>query len=468
MAPPDNTVVSIPGQSILDAQGNTWSIVNGQVSVNGAVDPTTANVIELAYENGTIWQKNTDNLWWSKSSPADAWGPPAGTSIDPVPGQVASANDAIVTVITNGPISSITDASGNMWSISKGQVTLNGVVDPTTANVIELAYVDGLIWQENASGLWWSKSLPSDQWGPGPGTPTSPVAEVTRTWIGGNGAFATPGNWTPSGAPQAGDTAVVANGDVMMTPGFGNGVNFALQGGALSFVLSGTFNTGTWSGTGDVMIGYPGQGVVVTTTGIDLQGGGLDIRQFIGTSSSLAILGDSKITGGSILDTQLIGTGSLPRAPIENDGTMTVNGSTLAVGELTGQGVVRVTNNSSVSVIDASAGETIQLVSGHLYVGGGPIPTSTAMQFLAPITRFGANSEITLNNTHATNEVFLKTSATAGQVVLYDGSTVVADLQISGQRHIYASNVPASLVPGSVLLTSYDSGQSLPISTVHA
>jgi hypothetical protein len=462
MASPNNTVISIPGQSIVDSKGNTWTISGGHVVVNGIIDHSTGNVIEMAYENGTIWQKNADNLWWSKSSPTAAWAPPFGTPIDPIPNQVASANDTIVSVITTGPITSITDASGNFWSISKGQVTLNGLADPTTANVIELAYVNGRVWQENASGLWWSKGRPADAWGPAAGTSISPVADVARTWIGGTGAFATPGNWTPGGAPQAGDTAIIKNGEVSMTPGFGNGVNLALQGGNVEFILSGSFNTGTWSGSGTVMVGFPGQNVVVTTAGIKMTGGELDIRQFTGTASSVAILGNSSLSGGAVLNAQLIGTASLPRGPLTNYGTMTVNASTLEVGQLSGQGVVRATGGSSVTVIGATAGETIQLVSAHLYVGGGPIQTSTAMQFLAPVTDFGASSEITLNNTQATREIFSKSSPTAGQLFLYNGSTMVADIHISGQAHIYATDIPPGSAPGSVLITAFDTGHTIP------
>ncbi len=60
--------------------------VSGQVTVNGALDPTTANVTELAYVNGNIWQENSQGLWWSKVAPADARAPPFGTSTNPVTG----------------------------------------------------------------------------------------------------------------------------------------------------------------------------------------------------------------------------------------------------------------------------------------------------------------------------------------------------------------------------------------------
>jgi hypothetical protein len=53
------------------------------------------------------------------------------------------------TVVTAGSGGSIRDASGNVWTINAaGQVTINGQADTTTSNVIELAYVNGIVWQE--------------------------------------------------------------------------------------------------------------------------------------------------------------------------------------------------------------------------------------------------------------------------------------------------------------------------------
>lgn len=72
--------------SITDAAGNVWTItLGGQVAVNGVVDPTTARVTALAYENGVIWQENADQLWWSKTNPSARWSPTYGTSRSPIP-----------------------------------------------------------------------------------------------------------------------------------------------------------------------------------------------------------------------------------------------------------------------------------------------------------------------------------------------------------------------------------------------
>lgn len=461
----NNTVISLPGQSITDANGNVWSIIGGSVAINGVIDPATSNVTEMAYENGLVWQKNTSNLWWSKATPSDAWFPPLGTAVDPIPNQHASANDAIVTTVGGAATGSISDASGNVWSIAGGQVTLNGVADTSTGNVIELAYANGQVWQENTAHLWWSKTTPADAWGPGAGTPSSPVLDITRVWTGGSaGAFDTAGAWTPSGIPQAGDTAVITAASLTMALGDATGVNVTLQNGAgLVFHTAGSYALGTLQGSGALALGYPTQSAVVSTTGIRLAGTALSVTEFVSSSSTLIVRGNSTLTGGASLTTQLIGTGSLPHGPLENDGTMTLSGSTLTTGVLTGTGVVRATANSTVSVIGTSASETIQLQSGHLYVGGGPIPSSTALQFLAPVTNFGATSAITLNTTQATEEVFAKSTPTAGELFLYNGSTLVADMHISGQAHIYASIVPPGSGPAGVLLTAYDTGHSLPI-----
>jgi hypothetical protein len=180
----NDTVVKLgSAAAIVDASKNKWTITaGGQIAVNGTVDTTTTNVAELAYVNGTVWQENTSSLWWGKTSPTAAWSPGAGTTLSPLPATpvptttpapTASPNDAIVKL---GSTAAITDASLNKWTITAGgQVAVNGVVDTATAHVTELAYVNGTVWQENTSNLWWGKSSPTTAWGPAAGTATNPL-----------------------------------------------------------------------------------------------------------------------------------------------------------------------------------------------------------------------------------------------------------------------------------------------------
>jgi hypothetical protein len=75
--------------------------------------------------------------------------------------QTATATSGIVSV---GP--SMVDSADNVWAInSASQVTVNGVADTKTANVIEIetAIEGGLVYYEDPTG-WFSKAKPSDVW----------------------------------------------------------------------------------------------------------------------------------------------------------------------------------------------------------------------------------------------------------------------------------------------------------------
>ena len=166
---PNDTVVLIgSAAAITNAAGEKWTITaGGQVAVNGVADTTTSGVIEIAYVNGLVWQENASKLWWSKTNSTNSW--TGGTSTNPVP--VPSANN---TVVLLGSTAAITNAAGDKWTITAGgQVAVNGVADTTTSGVIEIAYVNGLVWQENAGKLWWGKSSASASWTGG--TSTSPL-----------------------------------------------------------------------------------------------------------------------------------------------------------------------------------------------------------------------------------------------------------------------------------------------------
>jgi hypothetical protein len=149
----NTTVMAGSAAVIVDASGNSWSIVSGTVQKNGAAAGSTANVAEIAYANGNIWQKNTSNLWWEWTN--NAW-TASGTSVSPLPisppTPIPSANN---TAVMAGSAAVIVDASGNTWSIVSGAVQKNGASAGYTANVAEIAYANGNIWQENTSNLWW-------------------------------------------------------------------------------------------------------------------------------------------------------------------------------------------------------------------------------------------------------------------------------------------------------------------------
>jgi beta-glucanase (GH16 family) len=216
-ASPDKTVVTSVGPIITDNAGNSYSLSSGgQVVINGAGDSTSSNAVQLDWVASTLWYMNSSWLWFGKSGPAAAWTPASGRLAAPIP----SADRTVVTTV--GPV--ITDNNYNTWSInSAGQVVVNGTPDTAhTANVIELAYVSGQVWQENNQSLWWAKTLPTDAWAPAAGTTTSPLAGATQAPTGSGGTTGqgsgSPAGGTPSGAgtTAGGTTTIPAVG---VTPG---------------------------------------------------------------------------------------------------------------------------------------------------------------------------------------------------------------------------------------------------------
>jgi len=472
MSSRDNSVISQPDQIIVDTYGTTWSIIGDQVAADGIVDVSTNRVTQLAFANGKIWQENTDNLWWSKGGSYDTlWSPDGGSPTNPLP---QSPDNSIV----SQPDQFLVDASGTTWTIVKGQVAVNGIIDASTNRVTELAYETGTVWQENTDNLWWSKNPATNTWDPPGGTATSPVHSGNQVWFGGNGPFDTAADWSGGSVPQAGDNAVIARGTVIIGAVGAPGVNFAFQSvpgqatptqnPTLEFNSAGSYSIGTvqTSVNSEIRLDASSGGAIpnLTIAGIHSSASQLSILEYQG--KAVVINGDSSLTDGASLSVRGFNGFRPPLSHIENDGTMRIDASSAFLGALSGQGAVRVTNDGNVSITSATAGETIQLPSGHLnIVNSSSSPTSPP--FLAGITDFGANSSINLGDaqvlaTQNPREVFVKSGPTAGELFVYEGSSKMVDLHISGQSNIYASSGVGS---GSVLLTAYDTGHSFPIAT---
>ncbi len=400
----NNTLIDYGG-AITDARGNIWTITaGGQVAINGAPDPGTANVTHLAYANGLVWQENSNNLWWSKASPSAPWDPPYGTPAVPVT-IYPSPDDSVLGAPTPASQSAITDQSANQWTIANGQVVVNGIADPTTANVIQLAYVGGQIWQENSQGLWWYKTAPADGWNGGYGIASSPIGS---TYYVANNPY---------------DQATIEVGQVAVQEP-------TTPPNALAAVVT--------------------AGFVADGTPIGISASGAEI----------IVDGDSSLTNGATLT--LLGAYRTP-GPIysatENNGAMTLSGSTAHLGALSGTGSIDASSRSSLDIQTSSVGETIRLQSSHLTIGGqgglgaGAGPAG-GMSFLASITMDDSpSSGITLANTLATRMVLNETGGSLQEVVLYNGATEVADLKISGPAQVYAEQQMAGSTPYVELVT---------------
>jgi hypothetical protein len=80
------TIAAGSNALITDANGNTWGInSSGQIVINSVVDTTTAIVTLLLYYNGLVYQENSANLWWYKTSPSAAWVPVTQPTVTTTP-----------------------------------------------------------------------------------------------------------------------------------------------------------------------------------------------------------------------------------------------------------------------------------------------------------------------------------------------------------------------------------------------
>lgn len=62
---PEGTIVP-PAAAIVDTNGDTWKLVNGQISKDNVVDPVTHQVSALFFDGTTLYQQATSkNLWWA-------------------------------------------------------------------------------------------------------------------------------------------------------------------------------------------------------------------------------------------------------------------------------------------------------------------------------------------------------------------------------------------------------------------
>lgn len=78
--------VTTVGPSLIDAGGNVYTLTAGRkVAINGVVDVTSNNAIEIAYVNRQVWYEDGGQLWRAKAGAAVPWAPSAGTLLGPLP-----------------------------------------------------------------------------------------------------------------------------------------------------------------------------------------------------------------------------------------------------------------------------------------------------------------------------------------------------------------------------------------------
>ncbi len=306
----DSTLAAGATGSLTDASGNTWTIAGGVVDENGAAAGYSANVSEIAYVNGTIWQENASKLWWSWTG--TAWSAGSGTSTSPLPATpAASPND---TMVLAGSATAITDTSGNTWTITgTGQVAVNGVADTKTSKVTELAYVNKKVWLENASNLWFGKTSPAAAWSPAAGTSTSPLPAPITIASG-----------TASDTVSQSEITIVATAGTHLLFLKGSGDIVSLSGGTDTITDTGSGNT--------YILPAAGKGIDDFTSNILASRDTLDLKtalaatNWTGSASTLAkyLTVSDSATGATLSIAPTSGGTGMAIASITGDTTATL------------------------------------------------------------------------------------------------------------------------------------------------
>lgn len=447
---------------IIDSNGNLWGISSdGRVTEAAPATPDggsykpavadllTSNVIAMAYVNGVVWQENTSLLWYAKvgNVPGSYDGWAAGIKTGPLK---ASINGTLIEpnfdsaagkpLLNNLAGSVIVDSQGNLWGISPtGQVVENGATDKLTSNVIDITYINGKVWQENTSLLWYAKvgnvAGSYDGWSAGAAAAPTPVY---RTWIGGGNNLATnAADWSPGSLPISGDQLSMNAGALMNVVGdalHGDAIYAPPgDGAAIQINVSGNANFTT------------GGSAIVEVAKLSQWTGGFNVGPFNGPGS----------IGG-------FGTFSNTSSAIDNVATIDVN--------VVGNGTFNVYASHGVGRLEflhaVGAGQTVQIVGGSY-----GLPTASEVTVDDP-KNFAGNvqlgfGEMTLKGLTATSYDMKQ-----GVLTLFNGSVVIDKLNLTlatgANGTLAATGFGVSEVAGSVILhgddgSYHETGTLLPV-----
>jgi hypothetical protein len=141
VASPAGTSLPTANQ-ITDGSGNVWAVSSAGVYENGLlVNQTT--ITQLLFDNGAIYLQDSAGIWWSWNG--STW----ASSTNPT--AVASPSGTSIPTATQ-----ITDDSGNVWAVVGGVVYVNGAPAGNSNDVTELVYENGVLYQQDSAGAWWS------------------------------------------------------------------------------------------------------------------------------------------------------------------------------------------------------------------------------------------------------------------------------------------------------------------------
>jgi len=130
--------------SIIDAEGNTWTVNAGVIEKNGARVGTNYNVIFLLEYYQVFYHENTADEWFKWTGAT--WAPTSDPRVISASGaRIGMGNDLVV------------DAGKHVWTLAaNGYAYKDGERAGSNYNTITVLYYDNVIYCENTSDEWYS------------------------------------------------------------------------------------------------------------------------------------------------------------------------------------------------------------------------------------------------------------------------------------------------------------------------
>jgi hypothetical protein len=189
----------------------------------------------------------------------------------------------------------------------------------------------------------------------------SDAAAGTRTWIGGNDVWSTPGNWSPNGSPVPGDDVLIAQGAFTRTydaaAGSASLGSVTLDNG---MTLAQSVASASVTTVGDLNIGATGAGTWRLEAGSLTVGAGINLGAGTGGAGTLNVTNAATVTCGGLsvgAQTGASGTIELSGAALVVQNRLSIGGSSAA--DNSGAGSLTITGGSSATAGDVVVGDGV-------------------------------------------------------------------------------------------------------------
>ena len=271
---------------------------------------------------------------------------------------------------------------------------------------------------------------------------------TTRTWNGTTGEFADGTGWSPSGAPQPGDTVTISAGNVLASALTLQGLGITVASnnsiaGSLVLVDS------TIAANTTVTASNPNKFAKGATPTLQIDGvtTNLGTINLTGSVIQMPIGPNSGSGSGTLVNRGAINLidASLQVQPasgavtpiIENDGTITVTDpdgvyqSPVIAANITGTGTITLGSGAALDLQQGvGSGQTLAFSSG---VGGGAVlQLEQPGNFDATIAGFVSGNTITISNTPFDRSTYTSASSQSGVLSLFYQGTLEGQLHFSG------------------------------------